>query len=308
MIYTITFNPSLDYDIYMGDFKPGGVNRAEREKISIGGKGINCSEILSVLGLRSVALGFIAGFVGREIESGVKAADRFDCDFIALDEGVSRINFNIIADSETKINLSGPAIESRHIDRLFAKLKLLKKGDVLMLAGSVPPFLPTTIYADILSSISDDVITVVDAQGELLTNSLKHKPFLIKPNLDELRGIFDNAVIDDRDSVVKYARRLQEFGALNVLVSLGGDGAVLLNHDGGIFESKPPVGNVFSTVGAGDAMPAGFTAGWLNSENYEYALKTGTAAGTARVFCEGVLTASDIEGLVKNIEVKEVCK
>nr|MCR4907446.1 1-phosphofructokinase [Lachnospiraceae bacterium] len=262
MIYTVTFNPSLDYIVSVPDFKIGVTNRTASELIYPGGKGINVSLVLKNFGIDSVALGFTAGFTGDEIKrlidlSGIKA------DFIPVSSGISRINVKLRGIEETEINGIGPAYSDADIDKLYEKLDRLKSGDFLILSGSIPPSLPSGIYMDILSKLNGRGIRyVVDASGELLTKVLDFKPFLIKPNKQELEGIFGCHIENNSDSLA-CARKLQAMGASNVLVSLAGDGALLLSENGDVYESLPPQGTLVNSVGAGDSMIAGFIIGYL---------------------------------------------
>lgn len=298
MIYTVTFNPALDYVVHMEAFRSGEVNRTTQEEIYYGGKGINVSTILTNLGIKNKALGFIAGFTGDAIETGVKSLG-IETDFIKLQSGFSRINVKIKAGAETEINGQGPEITQENIGALFQKLDQLKEGDVLVLAGSIPKTLPEDIYEKILGRLQNKGIHfVVDATNDLLVNVLKYKPFLIKPNNIELGEIFGKELTADQE-IIDGANKLREQGARNVLISMAGNGAILVTENGASYKIGVPAGKVKNSVGAGDSMVAGFLAGWLSSGDYEQALKTGTAAGSATAFSLGLATKEEIEKLLK---------
>ncbi|MBQ4369664.1 MAG: 1-phosphofructokinase [Oscillospiraceae bacterium] len=283
MIYTVTFNPAIDYVIHMDELKTGGVNRSAREEIYIGGKGINVSAVLAELGVQSIVLGFTAGFTGIAIERGVCSMG-IEADFVRLKSGNSRINVKIETGSETELNGQGPDIDEAAVDGLFAKLDRLADGDTLILAGSIPNSLPDDIYERILERLSGRQIrTAVDATGDLLLNVLKYRPFLIKPNNFELAEMFGADIASD-DDIAHYAAKLQEMGAKNVLVSMAERGALLLDESGRSYRSGVCTGIVKNTVGAGDSMLAGFLAGI--DKGYEYALKLGTACGGATAFSD----------------------
>ena len=300
MIYTVTFNPAIDYVVQTADFKIGSVNRSISEQIYFGGKGINVSLVLSRLEISSIALGFTAGFTGRAIEKGVAEAG-IKTDFVHLESGCSRINVKIKSDSETELNGQGPDIPDKAIEALFEKLDDLWDGDILVLAGSVPNSLPMDIYEKILSRLSRKKInSVVDASGKLLLNVLKYKPFLIKPNAGELSEMF-GAAISGKDDVVKYGKKLKEMGAQNVLVSLAGDGAVLIDEYGTVHIQRACIGKIKNSVGAGDSMVAGFIAGYFIKKEYAYALKRGTAAGGATAFSDGLAEKEKIFALLSQL-------
>lgn len=283
MIYTVTFNPSLDYVIQAEKLIPGKINRAVQEYIYPGGKGINVSVILSNLGHRSRALGFTAGFTGESLE---KMLADYGCytDFIRLDQGFTRINVKINAGEETEINGQGPEITQKALEELFEKLSELKEDDILVLAGSIPNTLPSDIYEKIMARLEHKKIHIaVDATKDLLLNVLKYHPFLIKPNNHELGEMF-GVELHSEEEIIEYAKKLQEKGAENVLVSMAGDGAVLLTKDGDVYTGKPPKGKVLNSVGAGDSMVAGFLTGYLNTGDYEKAFRLGIAAGSASAF------------------------
>ncbi len=299
MIYTVTFNPAIDYVIHTGKMKIGSVNRSESEEIYFGGKGINVSFVLSELGIKSKALGFVAGFTGEAIEKGV-AEKGIETDFVHLGNGFSRINVKIKSDYETELNGQGPKISEDALDSLFHKLDRLRDGDTIVLAGSIPNTLPSDIYEKILEFLSDRKIkTVVDATKDLLRNVLKYRPFLIKPNNHELGEMF-GVTLTANEEIMKYAAKLKEMGARNVLVSMAGDGALLLDENGKTHICGVCKGTVKNSVGAGDSMIAGFIAGSLEG-NYEYALKLGTAAGGATAFSDGLAQKDDIYRLLKQL-------
>lgn len=287
MIYTVTFNPALDYIVFLDDMKLGDINRATRESIFYGGKGINVSTILNTLGLETTALGFVAGFTGKAIEEGL-ASLGIHTDFIHLPEGNSRINVKLKHGDETEINGQGPVITDEAIEALFAKLDTLTEDDILVLAGSIPNTLPEDIYEKILARLEEKRIRIaVDATKDLLLNVLKYHPFLIKPNNHELGEMF-HTVCKTKDDIEHYAKELQKMGARNVLISMAGDGAILITEEGETIQMGTPKGKVINSVGAGDSMVAGFLAGYLKNGSYEEALKTGTAAGSATAFSEGL--------------------
>ena len=299
MVYTVTFNPAIDYVIRMEEVRLGATNRSEREEIYFGGKGINVSIVLEELGIDSKALGFTAGFTGEAIEKGL-ADMGIDTDFVRLETGNSRINVKIKSEEETELNCQGPHIDDRAIAALFEKLDGLKDGDSLILAGSIPSSLPSDIYERILERISGKKIrVVVDAIKDLLLNVLKYKPFLIKPNNHELGEMFGVELKTDEE-IEKYARKLKDMGAVNVLVSMAGDGAMLIDKFGKMHRCGVCKGTVKNSVGAGDSMVAGFMAGVLKGD-YEYALKLGTAAGGATAFSDGLATREKISELLKTL-------
>lgn len=285
MIYTVTFNPSLDYIVSMERFEMGMTNRTVSERMFPGGKGINVSVVLRNLGIPSTVLGFTAGFTGEQIEREVKRMGLLT-DFIRLEQGISRINVKLKDYDGTEINGMGPEIDAASMDRLFEKLDGLTAGDVLVLAGSIPKCLPDSVYSDILKYLKGrGLLFVVDATRELLLNVLQYKPFLVKPNNHELGELF-GMVLDTRESVVPYAEKLQEMGGRNVLVSMGGKGAVLVDETGTVHMTEAPKGKLVNAVGAGDSMVAGFLAGWMEKSDYEYAFRMGVAAGSASAFSE----------------------
>lgn len=299
MIYTVTFNPSLDYVIQVDKLVPGEINRTTHEAVYPGGKGNNVSVILSNLGHSSKALGFTAGFTGEALENMLK---EFGCDtaFIRLPEGSTRINVKINAGEETEINGQGPVITEEAQSALFEQLDALKEEDILVLAGSIPNTLPSDIYERILEHLQGRGIHfVVDATKDLLLKVLKYHPFLIKPNNHELGEMF-GVTLKTRDEIVAYAKKLQKMGAENVLVSMAGDGAILLTEEGVIYEAKPPKGKVLNSVGAGDSMVAGFLTGYLNTGDYEKAFRLGVVTGSATAFQYWLATKEDIVALMED--------
>ncbi|MCQ2409811.1 MAG: 1-phosphofructokinase [Clostridia bacterium] len=299
MVYTVTFNPAIDYVVHTGEMKLGATNRSEREEMYFGGKGINVSIVLRELGIASKALGFMAGFTGEAIEKGL-ADMGIDTDFVRLKNGNSRINVKIKSAEETELNGQGPDIDDKAIKALFEKLDTLSDGDTLILAGSIPSSLPSDVYEQILAKLSEKKIkVVVDATKDLLLNVLKYKPFLVKPNNHELGEMFGVELKSDAN-IEKYARKLQEMGAVNVLISMAGDGAMLIDEHGKMHRCGVCRGKVKNSVGAGDSMVAGFTAGSLQGD-YEYALKLGTAAGAATAFSDGLATKEKIAELLETL-------
>lgn len=300
MVYTVTFNPAIDYVVHTDEIKTGSVNRLKAEEIYFGGKGINVSFVLSELGIPSKALGFVAGFTGKAIEDGVKAKG-IKTDFVHLKNGFSRINVKIKSGDETELNGQGPEISDEALDELFKKLDMLKDGDTIVLAGSIPNTLPSDIYEKILECLSDRKIkTVVDATKDLLMNVLKYEPFLIKPNNHELGEMF-GVTLKTNEEIAEYATKLKEMGAKNVLVSMAGDGALLLDENGKKHICGVCKGIVNNSVGAGDSMVAGFIAGSQDGD-YEYALRLGTATGGATVFSKGLAKKEDIYRLMKQLQ------
>lgn len=296
MVYTVTFNPAIDHVVRVDGMKLGQVNRSSGEQMYFGGKGINVSLVLRELGVRSKALGFTAGFTGEAIENGLSAMG-LETDFVRLKSGNSRINVKIKSEDETELNGQGPEIDPHSLGKLFDKLDALSDGDTLVLAGSIPASLPSDVYSRILERLSGkDVRTAVDATGRLLLDTLKYRPFLIKPNNFELGGMFGVDITDIGD-IEKYAKKLREMGARNVLVSMAGDGSLLVGEDDNTYRMGVCSGTVRNSVGAGDSMLAGFIAGMLSGKGYEHALKLGTAAGGATAFSDGLAQKADIEKL-----------
>ena len=300
MIYTVTFNPSLDYIVAVPTLGIGKTNRTSYEKRLPGGKGINVSTVLKNLGVDNVALGFIAGFTGEEIKSRAEKLG-ISCDFITLPEGDSRINIKMKQFDGTEINGAGPVISAEAVEQLMTKLRGLNRGDIVVLAGSIPSSMKDSIYRDIMAELSEKGIRfVVDATKDLLLNVLQYHPFLIKPNDQELSEIF-KVPIRKRKDVIPYAMALQRLGARNVLVSMGRQGAVLLDEDGHIHMLPAPKGKVVNAVGAGDSMVAGFLAGWEQEHNFYHAFKMGLAAGGASAFSEELATREEIENVYRRI-------
>lgn len=299
MVYTVTFNPAIDYVVHTAEMRLGEVNRSSSEEMYFGGKGINVSIVLNELGTPSIALGFTAGFTGEAIENGITAMG-IKSDFVRLKNGNSRINVKIKADEETELNGQGPHIDNEALEALFVKLDKLSDGDTLVLAGSIPSSLPSDIYERIMQRLSDRKIrTVVDATNDLLLNVLKYKPFLIKPNNHELGEMFGVTLSEDEE-IERYARKLKDMGAINVLISMAGDGAMLIDENGKCHRCGVCKGKVRNSVGAGDSMVAGFLTGAQNGD-YEYALKLGTAAGGATAFSDGLAVKTKIEELLAQL-------
>lgn len=298
MIYTLTFNPALDYVIQVDHFKPGKVNRVSTEEIVYGGKGINVSALLKALDYESKCLGFVAGFTGKELVNGVEKSLGLNADFIEVEEGMTRINTKLFSDEETEINGKGPVITAAHIEELMKKLDGLCEGDVLILSGSIPSTVSQTIYSDILQVLAPRGIhVVVDATGKLLTDTLQYRPFLIKPNNHELAEIFD-VEIRSLEDVEKYARELQKMGARNVLISMAKDGSLLVDEQGSVHVQGVCKGQVVNSVGAGDSMVGGFVAGYLAGKPFDEVLKLATACGGATAFSKGIANREKIEEML----------
>lgn len=299
MIYTVTFNPSLDYIVNVDKFTPGMVNRTTKEVIYPGGKGINVSIVLKNLGFESTALGFVGGFTGEEI---LRQLDKkgINCDFIKVTEGTSRINVKLRSAVESEINGQGPVIEPSDIKKLYGRLDKMSDGDMLVLAGSIPDIMPRSIYVDIMKYLQQkDILIVVDATKDLLFNVLPYKPFLVKPNSHELGELFGVEVKEKKDAIL-YAKKLQEQGARNVLVSMAKDGAVLVTEGQEEFVCNAPKGKVVNSVGAGDSMVAGFISGFLESNDYGQAFIKGVCTGSASAFSEELATKEEVERLIEN--------
>ncbi|MCD7709717.1 MAG: 1-phosphofructokinase [Clostridiales bacterium] len=307
MIYTVTCNPSLDYVVSVDGMKIGKVNRTNDERILAGGKGINVSMVLNNLGVETTAFGFAAGFTGDEIER-ILSGKNIRTDFIRV-SGMSRINVKIRAGEEkvggeTEINGRGPQIEKKDAATLREKISHLGEDDVLVLAGSIPSGVPNSFYRDLINLIdANNVRTVVDATGELLTGTLAQHPFLIKPNVHELGEIFGRE-LRTRDEIISCARELQRRGAANVLVSMAGDGAILAAEDGRIYEGDAPAGELINSVGSGDSMVAGFLYGYLTEKNYAEAFRWGVCAGSASAFSEELATREQVERLLADYTAK----
>ncbi len=301
MIYTVTFNPSLDYIVSVADFRLGLTNRTDSELILPGGKGLNVSMVLSNLGIDNMALGFVAGFTGAEIIRQVEGMG-VKSDFIRLPNGTSRINLKLKSIDGTEINGRGPQIGEEAGEKLMEKLDALGKGDVLVLAGSIPDSMPDDIYRKIMERLAGrGVMIVVDATKNLLMNVLEYHPFLVKPNNHELGELF-GVELRDREEAMPYARRLRELGAVNVLVSMAGQGAVLAAGDGEVYASPAPRGKLVNGVGAGDSMVAGFLAGWMERHDYGHAFRMGIAAGSASAFSELMATREEVMDLYRQME------
>ncbi len=312
MIYTVTFNPSLDYIVGVDGFKTGKVNRTAEELILPGGKGINVSIVLQNLGMESIPLGFAGGFTGEEIRRLLKER-MVEEQFVRVKKGISRINVKLrslenmpdgekTVSEESEINGMGPEISGEELETFYRQLDTLQKGDILVLAGSIPTVLPPTIYRDIMKRLQKrKVMIVVDATKDLLVNVLEYHPFLIKPNNYELGEIF-GVTLQTKEDVVLYAKKLQEMGAGNVLVSMAGDGAVLVAEDGSVYRAEAPEGRVRNSVGAGDSMVAGFLYGYLNSGTYEDAFYYGICSGSASAFSENLATRKEVEKLLKKMK------
>lgn len=293
MIYTVTLNPAVDYTVYMDELKRGEINRSRSESVFFGGKGINVSNVLKSLGVNSTALGFSAGFTGLAIEDDLSKKG-ISADFVHLKNGFTRINVKLREGVETDINTAGPQIESGEITELFEKLDRLKNGDVLVLSGSVPKCMPADTYEQILERLSPNgVRAVVDAEGKLLENALKYRPFLIKPNAEEL-GMLFGVTVENAQIAADYAKKLINAGAGNVLVSMGKEGALLVDQNGTEHFCAAFSGKTVNTVGAGDSMVAGFIAGYKKTGDFDYALRLGTAAGSATAFSEGLAEREQI--------------
>jgi len=302
MICTVTFNPSLDYIVTVEDFRLGRTNRTSSESLCPGGKGINVSLVLKNLGLDSTALGFTAGFTGDELIRELKAAG-VNADFIPVEKGLTRVNLKLKSIDGTEINGSGPEIGQEALERLMERLDRLGEGDILILAGSIPYSMPDDIYERILERLRGrGVQALVDATRDLLVKVLPYRPFLVKPNNHELGEIF-NVELTTRPEVVPYARRLQEMGARNVLVSMAGEGAVLLAENGATYEAPAPAGKLVNGVGAGDSMVAGFLAGWLEQHDYRHAFRMGIAAGSASAFSENLATRAEVEEVYRRVVI-----
>ena len=301
MIYTVTFNPSLDYIVSVDDFKIGLTNRTSSELLLPGGKGINVSTVLMNLGIESTALGFIAGFTGEEVvrrleKMGVKNG------FIWIDEGFTRINLKLKSIDGMEINGMGPEISEEKVQLLMDKLDTLGEGDVLFLSGSIPASMPDDAYQKIMELLDGRGVRIaVDATKDLLLNVLPYHPFLIKPNNHELGEIF-GVELKTRESVVPYAKKLQEKGAVNVLVSMAGEGAVLVAEDGSVYDTPAPKGKLINGVGAGDSMVAGFMAGYMEKQDYKHAFHMGVASGSASAFSENLATKPEIEAVYRQLQ------
>lgn len=304
MIYTITFNPSLDYIMHVDSFEEGETNRSKQEEIYPGGKGFNVSTILSRLDFETTALGFIAGFTGEEIKKTLINRG-FQCDLCQLETGLSRINIKMKGEKETEINGSGPNISKEKLNELFQKLEKIEENDILVLAGSIPHSLPNDIYEQIMKLLADKKIKIiVDATNDLLRKVLPYKPFLIKPNHRELEELFQTKINNEKE-LIYYARKLQEEGATNVLVSLGKNGALLISEDKHVYYCSSAKGKLINSVGSGDSMVAGFIAGYLKTNCYQEALKLGSACGGATAFSQDLADVQMIKDVYQQLNVEE---
>lgn len=313
MIYTLTFNPALDYTTQVENFKIGKINRTKTENILAGGKGLNVSIVLKRLEIENTAISFVAGFTGKELEREIKEYN-IKTDFIETNRGYTRINVKIssleknslIQESETALNGNGPEITENDIEKLLQKIQNINSNDIVILSGNIPKCINENIYEIICKELYEkNVKFVVDASQKLLMNCLKYKPFFIKPNKEELEETF-NTKIETKEEIIIYAQKLQEKGAQNVLISLGGDGAILLTEKNEVYYSNTPKGQVVNTVGAGDSMVAGFIAGYLKKQNYKEALKLGIASGSATAFSAGLALKEEIDELLKQITIEKI--
>lgn len=297
MIFTVTFNPSLDYIVRVDEMRLGTINRTNYEQLLPGGKGINVSIVLGNLGHPSHALGFSAGVTGVALEK-LLADAGVDADLVHVKEGFTRINAKVKAVEETELNGQGPRIAPEDVDALFSKLDVLGQDDTLVISGSVPNTLPSDMYEQVMERLAGrGVRIVVDAERDLLTRVLPYRPFLVKPNNHELGDIF-GVTLKTRDEVVPYARRMQEMGAQNVLVSMAGEGGVLVAADGQVYQSPAAKGTVVNSVGAGDSCVAGFLAGLMETGSYQTAFRMGLAAGSASAFSDHLATRPEVEDLM----------
>ena len=300
MICTVTFNPSLDYIVSVDDFKLGRTNRTDSEYLLPGGKGINVSTVLRNLGIANTALGFVAGFTGTEVVKRLEALG-VTSGFIWIEEGFTRINLKLKSIDGTEINGQGPVIGEEKVQMLMEQLRGLGEGDVLFLSGSIPSSMPDDAYQKIMELLDGKgVRIVVDATKDLLMNVLPYHPFLIKPNNYELGEIF-GVELTTREEVVPYGKKLQEMGAQNVLISMAGEGAVLIAADGRVFDAPAPKGTLVNGVGAGDSMVAGFMAGWMQQQDYEHAFYMGLAAGSASAFSVNLATKEEVEVVYRQV-------
>ena len=305
MIYTITFNPALDYIAQVENFKTGEINRTKTETILPGGKGLNVSIVLKNLGIENTALGFVAGFTGEELIKKLEAQG-VKTDFVKVKEGITRINVKISSLNnnkveETALNGMGPQITKENIDELLKKISNMIASDFVILSGNIPKNLENNIYEKICKILKEKGITfIVDSTQDLLINVLKYNPFLIKPNKEELEETV-KCNIHTKEDIINSAKTLQEMGAQNVLVSLGNDGAILITKEGETYFSEAPKGQVINTVGAGDSMVAGFLAGYYKTKDYEYALKMGVSAGSASAFSVNLATKEEVDSIFNQL-------
>ncbi|MDY5211765.1 1-phosphofructokinase [Intestinibacter sp.] len=305
MIYTVTLNPSIDYVIKVKKLVKGHINRVNEEHVYPGGKGINVTRILKNLDNDSIALGFVSGFTGDYIINSLEELN-LESNFIKVKDGFTRINVKIKSEEETEINGQGPQISDEELNRFYEVIDQLVDGDILILSGSIPSCLDERLYEDIMKRVEyRDIKVVVDATKNLLLNVLKYKPFLIKPNNNELAEMF-NVELNNTEDIIFYAKKLKEMGAQNVLISMGKDGALLVSEDNQVFLSSVAKGEVVNSVGAGDSMVAGFISGYLKSNNYEEALRLGAASGGATAFSSDLATRELIDKLIKEIKIEKI--
>ena len=301
MIYTLTLNPAIDHVIRLNDLEKGETNRAFEESISAGGKGINVSKILKNLGEETIALGYIAGFTGREIERILKDMEKINCDFIFLEKGFTRINTKIKADCETEINGPGPELDDKDIDLLMEKFDGVKEGDYVFLSGSIPASLGDSFYALIMEKLKDKAVSiVVDCTGKALEETLAYSPVLVKPNVRELEGFFKTK-IEDHQGIEKYAKKLLDMGPENVIISMGGDGAYFISENGDSIFLDAPKGKVVDTVGSGDSMVAGFIYGLKNGFSPEESFKFAVSCGSASAFSSKLATKEEAFGIYQKL-------
>jgi 1-phosphofructokinase len=301
VIYTTTLNPSIDYIAYVSDFEIGIMNRCQDSQYYPGGKGINVSMVLNTLGLDNIALGFVAGYTGCEIEKMLKDSG-CHTDFIHLKQGCSRINVKIKSTEESELNGNGPVITKEALEFLYQKFEALKEGDLLILSGSIPESLSPDIYAKIMERCQNkNIEIIVDASGPLLMNTLKYHPYLIKPNNFELAECIGKTLNSKEDFIVG-AKELHRLGAKNVMVSLGAQGALLLDETGKIHECPAPKGKAINSTGAGDSMIAGFLKGRSESEDMTHALEMAVAAGSATAFSMSLASLAEVTDQLSNIQ------
>lgn len=297
MIYTITFNPALDYISQVENFQKGKINRTTNEKILPGGKGLNVSIVLKNLGIDNTALGFIAGFTGDELKRRIEQYN-VKTNFIKVENGITRINVKISSNEETALNGCGPQITEDDLEKILKQIDEIQKEDIVILAGNIPKNINKNIYEKICLKLKEKETTfIVDATRELLIGILKYNPFFIKPNKEELEETF-RVKIQGEQEIIQYAKKLQKMGARNVLISLGGEGAILITEENKIYKANAPKGKVISTVGSGDSMVAGFIAGYIKDKDYKEALKLGIAAGSASAFSTELATKERVEKLL----------
>lgn len=300
MIYTLTINPSLDYVMEVENLSKGSMNRAKNTYLLPGGKGINVSTVLTNLGIENVAILPVSGFTGEKLLK-MLSKKQIVYDVVMLKEGNTRINVKVLGQEETELNAAGNSMAGDELKTLMSKLEKLQENDILILSGSVPSGLGTHFYAGIMENLKNvGVKVVLDTTGEEFTNALPYEPFLVKPNKEELEAVFGSKA-DSEDALLQLARKVQKMGSKNVLVSLGGKGALLLMENGDILWEKAPEGKVVNTVGAGDSMVAGFVAGYVQTGNLAMALKQGICAGSASAFSKNLATKEEIDALMKNL-------